>query len=104
MADQPSAYDPKSPTSSNSASPRPSSRDVPLSSRQGNTRGSLDDRTATSTPIPDEDQSVDLPLTMAASVVLTALPKDAHQALTDVEAIDSGKGMYLIVFCFLFLS
>lgn len=99
MADQSSASDPKSPTSSSSkpSSPRPtSSRNVPLSSRHGNrTRESIDDRAAPTTPIPDEEQGVDLPLTMAASVVLTGLPKDAHQALTDVEAIDSGKGMRL---------
>jgi ubiquitin-like protein ATG12 len=44
------------------------------------------------TPIPDEEQGADLPLTMSASVVLTGLPRDAHQALADVEAIDAGKG------------
>ena len=43
-------------------------------------------------PIPDEEQGADLPLTMSASVVLTGLPQDAHQALADVDAIDSGKG------------
>jgi ubiquitin-like protein ATG12 len=31
---------------------------------------------------------------MSASVVLTGLPKDAHQALADVEAIDAGKGKW----------
>lgn len=45
------------------------------------------------TPIPDEDQGADLPLNMTASVVLTGLPRDAHQALADVEVVDSGKGM-----------
>ncbi|BDD56682.1 Ubiquitin-like protein [Monascus purpureus] len=44
-----------------------------------------------SAPIPDEEQGADLPLTMSASVVLTSLPRDAHQALADVEAIDKGK-------------
>lgn len=47
-----------------------------------------------SAPIPDEEQGADLPLTMSASVVLTSLPRDAHQALADVEAIDKGKGKY----------
>lgn len=45
-------------------------------------------------PIPDEDHGAELPLTMAASVILTGLPKDTHRALTDVEAIDAGKGTY----------
>ena len=43
--------------------------------------------------VPDEDPGVDLPLTMSASVILTNLPKDASQALEEVEALDSGKGM-----------
>ncbi|OKL56338.1 Ubiquitin-like protein ATG12 [Talaromyces atroroseus] len=42
-------------------------------------------------PIPDEDHGVDIPLTMSASVVLTGLPKDAHRALADAEAVDVGK-------------
>lgn len=49
--------------------------------------------TAATAPIPDEDNGSDLPLTMSASVVLTGLPRDAHEALADVEAIDKGKGM-----------
>jgi ubiquitin-like protein ATG12 len=44
------------------------------------------------TPIPDEEHGADLPLTMSASVVLTGLPRDAHQALADAEAVDTGKG------------
>lgn len=32
-------------------------------------------------------------MNMTASVMLTGLPRDAHQALADVEAIDDGKGM-----------
>lgn len=43
------------------------------------------------TPIPDEDHGADMPMTMSASVVLTSLPRDAHQALADAEAIDTGK-------------
>jgi hypothetical protein len=31
-------------------------------------------------------------MNMTASVMLTGLPRDAHQALADVEAIDAGKG------------
>jgi hypothetical protein len=31
-------------------------------------------------------------MNMSASVMLTGLPRDAHQALADVEAIDAGKG------------
>lgn len=31
-------------------------------------------------------------MTMSASVLLTSLPRDAHQALADAEAIDTGKG------------
>lgn len=45
------------------------------------------------TPIPDDDHGADLPMNMTASVMLTGLPRDAHQALADVEAIDAGKGM-----------
>ena len=42
--------------------------------------------------VPDEDHGVDLPLSMTASVILTNLPKDASQALADVEALDDKKG------------
>ena len=46
------------------------------------------------TPIPDEDHGADLPLTMSASVMLSSLPRDAHKALADVEAVDIGKGEF----------
>jgi hypothetical protein len=36
-------------------------------------------------------------MNMTASVMLTGLPRDAHQALADVEAIDAGKGMTSLV-------
>jgi hypothetical protein len=64
-----------------------------------NPRSSPDNVTAgqATTPIPDEDHGADLPLTMSASVVLTALPPDAHQALADAEAIDTGKGNCLFI-------
>jgi hypothetical protein len=42
--------------------------------------------------VPDEDHGVDLPMSMTASVILTHLPKDATQALADVEAMDDVKG------------
>ncbi|CAG8033034.1 unnamed protein product [Penicillium salamii] len=42
-------------------------------------------------PIPDDDHGADLPMNMSASVMLTNLPRDATQALADVETIDSGK-------------
>ncbi|KAJ6126994.1 Ubiquitin-like protein ATG12 [Penicillium sp. IBT 18751x] len=42
-------------------------------------------------PIPDDNHGADLPMNMSASVMLTGLPRDAHQALADVEAIDAGK-------------
>lgn len=43
-------------------------------------------------PIPDDEHGANLPMNMSASVMLTGLPRDAHQALADVEAIDAGKG------------
>ncbi|KAJ5720429.1 Ubiquitin-like protein ATG12 [Penicillium malachiteum] len=43
-------------------------------------------------PIPDDNHGADLPMNMTASIMLTGLPRDAHQALADVEAIDAGKG------------
>lgn len=44
------------------------------------------------TPIPDDAHDADLPLTMTASVVLTALPRDATAALKDAGAFDKPKG------------
>jgi ubiquitin-like protein ATG12 len=43
------------------------------------------------TNIPEEDAKDDLPLTMAASVVLRALPRDTHAALRTAAEIDTGK-------------
>jgi len=40
----------------------------------------------------DEGTGGDLPMSMTASVILTNLPKDASQALRDVEEIDDRKG------------
>lgn len=60
---------------------------------------------STSTPTPpdapaedDDDNAADLPMTMAASVVLEHLPKDAHAALEtagelrDINGEVKGKG------------
>jgi ubiquitin-like protein ATG12 len=48
--------------------------------------------TPPATGIPDESEAdADLPLTMAASVVLTGLPRDAKSALSG--AGDLGKGL-----------
>ncbi|KAJ5826133.1 Autophagy-related protein 12 [Penicillium riverlandense] len=44
-----------------------------------------------SAPIPDDEHGADLPMNMTASLMLTGLPRDAHLALADVEAIDTGK-------------
>jgi len=54
---------------------------------------SPDASTATAAPIPDDDeQAADLPLTMAASVVLTSLPRDAHEALEGAGELPQDKG------------
>ncbi len=46
--------------------------------------------------VPDEDHGVDLPMSMTASVILTNLPKDATQALADVETLDDRKGRLIV--------
>lgn len=40
----------------------------------------------------EEDNAADLPLTMAASVVLDHLPKDAHKALETAGELPMAKG------------
>ncbi|EEH19475.2 ubiquitin-like protein ATG12 [Paracoccidioides brasiliensis Pb03] len=93
MASSPSPSPP--PDRSKSTSLRISNRGLGLTSRQvsQSSRNNNDNggKGTPTTPIPDEDHGADLPLTMSASVVLTSLPKDAHQALAVVEPIDSGK-------------
>ncbi|PLB55310.1 autophagy-related protein 12 [Aspergillus steynii IBT 23096] len=88
-----------------SSSPDPSSQNSPQPDRNppGIAKTNLAHRPAsrnkasdsaantTNAPIPDDEHGSDLPLTMSASVVLTSLPRDAHQALADAEAIDTGK-------------
>jgi ubiquitin-like protein ATG12 len=79
---------PSSRISSINNSPNPNLR------KPSSRRESLDQPSnAQNAPIPDDEHGADLPLTMSASVVLTSLPRDAHQALADAEAIDTGKGM-----------
>jgi hypothetical protein len=41
----------------------------------------------------NEDKNTDMPLTMAASVVLDQLPKDAHKALENAGELDQPKGI-----------
>lgn len=43
-------------------------------------------------PISDEETNAELPMTMAASVVLESLPKDAHKALETAGELDVAKG------------
>ncbi|KAF5866641.1 Ubiquitin-like protein [Aspergillus alliaceus] len=64
-----------------SISHRPASRKLSSDSSSNNRNA----------PIPDDEHGADLPLTMSASMVLTSLPRDAHQALADAEAVDTGK-------------
>lgn len=66
------------PSQSHRSASRATAQDLPLHNKNA--------------PIPDEAQGADLPLTMSASVVLTSLPRDAHQAMADAEAVDTGKG------------
>jgi hypothetical protein len=44
----------------------------------------------------DEDTAADLPLTMAASVVLTSLPRDAAKALEGAGELKQDKGIYFV--------
>lgn len=54
--------------------------------------------TSTSTPTPPdvinehEDNAADLPMTMAASVILEHLPKDAHAALESAGELRDANG------------
>ena len=77
------------PSAQNSPNPDQTS----LTHRPANRKQSSDSASNTqNAPIPDDKQGADLPMTMSASVVLTSLPRDAHQALADAEAVDTGKG------------
>ena len=48
----------------------------------------------------DEDTAADLPLTMAASVVLTSLPRDAAKALEGAGELKQDKGIYSVPFSY----
>lgn len=83
---------PSSPTRSPQRSPTPNLQTTLShrpSLRQSQSSGTPSSANA---PIPDDDHGADLPMNMSASVMLTNLPRDAHEALADVESIDSGKG------------
>lgn len=86
---------PSSPTRSTQSSPTQHPQSSTLSHRpsprQPQKPGTPPNNSANA-PIPDDDHGADLPMNMSASVMLTNLPRDAHQALADVESIDSGKG------------
>lgn len=41
---------------------------------------------------PDDDTAADLPLTMAASVILDTLPRDAHAALARAGELENRDG------------
>jgi ubiquitin-like protein ATG12 len=43
-------------------------------------------------PAEEDNPAADLPLTMAASVILDHLPKDAHQALETAGELEQAKG------------
>lgn len=45
-------------------------------------------------PAEEDPGAADLPLTMAASVVLEHLPKDAHQALETAGELEQAKGSH----------
>ncbi|KAJ5467114.1 hypothetical protein N7475_004866 [Penicillium sp. IBT 31633x] len=85
---------PSSPAHSAKSSSSPNPQSSTLSHRpsprqpQGSDTSSPNPANA---PIPDDEHGADLPMNMSASVMLTNLPRDAHQALADVESIDSGK-------------
>lgn len=89
---------PSSPTRSPPSSPTPtlqSTLNHRPSPRQPQSSGTPPNNSGNA-PIPDDDHGADLPMNMSASVMLTNLPRDAHQALADVESIDSGKGNTLL--------
>jgi len=47
---------------------------------------------------PSEGNDADLPITMAASVVLTSLPRDAHEALEGAGDLGVEKGMHFFLY------
>ncbi|CAI7645081.1 unnamed protein product [Penicillium glandicola] len=85
----PSSPPARSPQSSPTSNPQSSTLSHRPSPRQPQSSGTPP--SSANVPIPDDDHGADLPMNMSASVMLTNLPRDAHQALADVESIDSGK-------------
>ncbi|KAG2414334.1 hypothetical protein HFD88_003525 [Aspergillus terreus] len=84
----------RDPSAQNSPTPEHPTRKTSLSHRPATSRSKASETTpsdAKNAPIPDDEHGADLPMTMSASVLLTSLPRDAHQALADAEAIDTGK-------------
>ncbi|KAJ5237564.1 Autophagy-related protein 12 [Penicillium chrysogenum] len=84
---------PSSPTRSPQSSPSPNPQST-LSHRPSPRQPQSSDtppNSSANAPIPDDEHGADLPMNMTTSVMLTNLPRDAHQALADVESIDSGK-------------
>ncbi|KAJ5773075.1 hypothetical protein N7457_007971 [Penicillium paradoxum] len=86
----PSSPSANSAQSSPSPNPQSSTLSHRPSQRQSQSSGTPSPNPANA-PIPDDDHGADLPMNMSASVMLTNLPRDAHQALADVESIDAGK-------------
>ncbi|PYH44119.1 ubiquitin-like protein ATG12 [Aspergillus saccharolyticus JOP 1030-1] len=72
-------------------SPNPDQTSIPLRPAKRTQSSDSSASTAQHTPIPDDKHGADLPMNLSASVVLTSLPRDAHQALADAEAVDTGK-------------
>jgi hypothetical protein len=59
-----------------------------------NMANASDPASPTELPVEDDDHGGDLPLTMAASVVLDQLPKDAHRALETAGELEQAKGIF----------
>jgi ubiquitin-like protein ATG12 len=65
-----------------------------MASFRSNVGGGAGNDSPSAPVVPDEDHGVDLPMSMMASVILTNLPRDATQALADVEVLDNKKGQW----------
>jgi ubiquitin-like protein ATG12 len=72
---------PKPELSSRSSTPRVPATAAVVAGGGGGGGGGGSGSPSLALPIPDGENDADLPLTMTASVVLTALPRDAKNAL-----------------------
>ena len=63
-----------------------------------NPRVKDDDLSADDDDAQDQQTGADLPMSMTASVILANLPKDASQALQEIDAINDHKGLSLSLF------